>query len=101
MFMQENIKVETQESTSPDFLHKAFFVKLFKSLTSHSETNRFIGHMFKSVFERIDFHYLDKKNLYVAFRDFKKEFFLNDAPEGTTAEEMLLPATSPEDEGII
>jgi hypothetical protein len=54
-------------------IHKAFFGKIFKSLISHSETSRFIGHMFKGVYERIDFNYLDKDNLYKKYVQLKQQ----------------------------
>lgn len=73
MFMAESIKAEIQNATSTETIFNGFLSSLFQSLIRHAESTRFIVHMFKGVFERIDFNYIDRVNLYLRYTELKQE----------------------------
>jgi hypothetical protein len=54
-------------SDTPDQLLKGLTERIFKQLIRQGDAKRFIIHLFRMKYDRIDFNYLDNKNIYKLF----------------------------------
>jgi hypothetical protein len=64
------IKTEIEYSGHPDQLIKGFLETIFNQIVSQSESRRYLIYLFKSKYDRIDFNYLNQKNIYDVYRGF-------------------------------
>ncbi|CDW79851.1 rab5 gdp gtp exchange factor [Stylonychia lemnae] len=63
IIMRLIIKKEVEIAESPDQLLKCMVEKIFKELIKQSDSRRYITYLFKSKYDRIDFNYLDFKDI--------------------------------------
>ena len=61
--MRQIIKREIEDSESPNSLLSGMSEMIFKQLIKQSDARRYITYLFKSKYDRIDFNYLENKNV--------------------------------------
>jgi hypothetical protein len=63
------IKNETQMVKScNDLVHGSMSERIFNELVKQSDTKKYLIYLFKQKFEKIDFNYLDLKDVYKIFK---------------------------------
>lgn len=63
LLMREIIRTEVSLAETPDQLLKGTTELIFKQLIKQSDARRYITYLFKSKYDRIDFNYLENKNI--------------------------------------
>lgn len=66
--IKEIIKKEVEISDTPDQLAKGFLDRLFKEIINQPECKRYLVYLFKSKYDRIDFNYINLKNILDIYR---------------------------------
>jgi hypothetical protein len=66
--IKEIIKKEVEISDSPDQLLKGFLDRIFKEIIKQNECKRYLILLFKSKYDRIDFNYINLKNIQDIYR---------------------------------
>jgi hypothetical protein len=66
--ISEIIKKEVEISGTPEQLLKGFLERVFWQIVKQSEMKRYLIYLFKSKYDRIDFNYLNNKNILEIFR---------------------------------
>lgn len=64
----EIVKKEVEISDSPEQLLKGFLERMFRQIVRQSDSKRYLIYLFKSKYDRIDFNYLNNKNIYDIYR---------------------------------
>ena len=62
------IQKRVQLASKPLDLHKTLVEKIFKELITLGETRKYIDYLFRQKYERIDFSYLDIRDIYPLFK---------------------------------
>jgi ribosomal protein L20A (L18A) len=66
--IKEVVKKEVEISDTPDQLLKGFLDRLFKQIINYPECKRYLIYLFKSKYDRIDFNYINLKNIYDIYK---------------------------------
>ena len=66
--IKEIIEKEVEISDSPEQLLRGFLDRIFRQMIKQSESKRYLIYLFKSKSDRIDFNYLNQKNIYEIYK---------------------------------
>jgi hypothetical protein len=66
--ISEIVKKEVEISDSPEQLLKGFLERMFRQIVRQSDSKRYLIYLFKSKYDRIDFNYLNNKNIYEIYK---------------------------------